>query len=941
MRSDSLRVLFGCTFALCSVSILSLTGCMPDGSDLGMVDDGTDTDGDGFTDFDERNGTPGSNPADPNDTPNNPIDSDGDGCSDFDEQNFTGFCDGNPNTGGGNNPPMGNINISGTLSVGPTLIVDSDTNDPTNAFIANDNDQQAQSIPNPSTVGGYLGNTAEGLDISDVYRIQLAAGQSATLLLANPMANDFDLFLFDENGTPLASSEGVEKAERVVAPSQGTFLVQVFGFSTANNNDTSGLYTLQIGSNAFGASTAAGPAAKDRLSRFEDFIEGELIVKPNPNVVSLAQTTAANQFGMTCLRQGPTMLGYELMKIDMGKTRIALRKANMTPLKGNPLIPETNETIAATKMLRRRADVDYAGPHHVRRAMATPNDEFFGLQWHYPQIGLPDAWDVTTGSSDVIVAVLDTGVVLSHPDLQGQLINGFDFISDPASARDGDGIDANPDDPGDLAIQGTRSSFHGTHVAGTIAARTNNSTGVAGVSWEASIMPIRVLGLGGSGSELDIVQGILYASGQQNDSGQTPARRADIINMSLGGSGFSQLEQDAINGARQNGTIVIVAAGNEQSDASNFTPAGLSGVVTVSATDFNNRRSSYSNFGNSVDVAAPGGEMVADANGDGNPDGVLSSIGNDGGGFYEFSEGTSMACPHVAGVAALMKAVNPDLTPMDFDLLLEGNHPNTSLDITDDIGATGKDSSFGYGLINALKAVRAAAEVAGMSAVDSPIIRVNPRTVTIASNVSITDVEVTNGGIDTLQVTNVTTNQDWLTVSPTSGGARSYQLRVNRDGLMDGVYQAEVTFASNGGTGRVAVVMNVGDPLASGGNAGTLFVLVVDPIDLASFGQADTSAAEGYAYTLTGIAPGEYALFAGTDMDNDGFIDNEGECVGGYPTLFDPVIIDFTEDRTDLDFATRYGTNLQVPTASSTGNQSTSFEGRLRRMDVSSAFDVE
>ncbi len=930
MRIDIGRVGLVCLLTLGIVSMLSITGCPPSGMDLGLVNDGTDTDGDGTTDFDERNATPGTNPADPNDTPANPIDSDGDGCSDFDEQTFAGFCDGDPNTGGGNDdPPMGNISISGTLSVGPTLIADSDTNDPTNTFADNDNQGQAQDVPNPSTVGGYLGSTAAGLDVSDVYRVQLAQGQAATLLLADPAVNDFDLFLFDANAVMVASSEGVGKAEIVQAPNQGTFLVQVFGFSTTNGGDTSGLYTLQIGTNALSTSVSRA----DRLSRFDDFHAGELIVKPNPNVVSLAQTTAADRFGMTQLRSGPTMMGYELIKIDMGKTRVALRQVGALPLKGNPLLPETDETIAATKLLRGRADVAYAGPHHVRRTMAIPNDEFFNLQWHYPQIGLPDAWDVTTGSSDVIVAVIDTGVVLDHPDLQGQLIGGFDFISDATSARDGDGIDANPNDPGDLALQGSRSTFHGTHVSGTIGARTNNSTGVAGVNWEVSIMPIRVLGLGGSGSELDIVQGILYAAGLQNDSGRTPPQRADVINMSLGGTGFSQFEQDAVSNARNAGTIVVVAAGNERSNADGFTPAGLEGVVTVSATDLNNNRSSYSNFGGAVDVAAPGGEMVSDANSDGRPDGVLSSIGNDGGGFYEFSEGTSMACPHVAGVAALMKAVNPNLTPMDFDLLLEGNHPNTNLDITDDIGAPGKDSSFGFGLINALKAVQAAADVAGMSVVDSPIIRVRPRTVTISSDASFSDIDVTNGGIGTLQVMSVTSSEDWLTVNPTSGGARSYQLRANRDGLGDGVYRADVTFASNGGTGRVSVVMNVGEQTAGGGNVGTMFVLVVDPINLASFGQADTSAAAGYSFQLTGIAPGEYSLFAGTDMDNDGFIDNEGEAIGGYPTLFDPVILDFSESRSELNFAVSYGSNLQVPSAASVG-VSEPIERGIRRMDV-------
>lgn len=154
------------------------------------------------------------------------------------------------------------------------------------------------------------------------------------------------------------------------------------------------------------------------------------------------------------------------------------------------------------------------------------------------------------------------------------------------------------------------------------------------------------------------------------------------------------------------GVIVVVAAGNSNKDANGFTPAGIAVAVTVSATDLNNRKAPYSNFGSSVDVAAPGGDTTADSNGDGYVDGVLSTIADDDGDlFYEFYDGTSMAAPHVAGVMALMKAVNPSLTPNDFDLVLAGTHPSTSIRITTDLGASGYDQTFGHGLIDALGAV--------------------------------------------------------------------------------------------------------------------------------------------------------------------------------------------------------------------------------------------
>jgi serine protease len=215
------------------------------------------------------------------------------------------------------------------------------------------------------------------------------------------------------------------------------------------------------------------------------------------------------------------------------------------------------------KQLRLRPDVISAEPNYIVRHSATPDDTYYPRQWHYPMINLPQAWDITAGSSEVVVAVVDTGVLMGHPDLQGQLTdNGYDFISDPAFSRDGTGgIDPDPDDPGDGSSPGA-SSFHGTHTAGTIAAATNNSRGVAAVGWNTRVMPIRVLGRGG-GTLYDLLQGVRYAAGLPNDAGIILPRPADIINMSLGGGSYSQAAQDVFDQVRAKGIILIAAAGNE------------------------------------------------------------------------------------------------------------------------------------------------------------------------------------------------------------------------------------------------------------------------------------------------------------------------------------------------------------------------------------------
>lgn len=335
------------------------------------------------------------------------------------------------------------------------------------------------------------------------------------------------------------------------------------------------------------------------------------------------------------------------------------------------------------RQLANHPDVISVEPNRLLQAMATPNDTRYSDQWHYYEatggLNVPQAWDSVTGSGSV-VAVLDTGY-RPHADLNANILPGYDMISDSFIGNDGDGRDSDAQDPGDWTTAGEcgggyptqdrDSSWHGTHVAGTIAAVSNNGSGVAGVAYGANVVPVRVLGKCG-GTTADIADGIIWASGGNVSGAPTNSNPADVINMSLGGQGScSSTTQQAINIARGNGSTLVIASGNSDDDSTNYNPGNCSGVVNVSATDRNGGRAYYSNYGSNVDVSAPGGAMSS-AN---DPNGVLSTY-NSGTttpstDSYGYSQGTSMATPHVAGVAALIKEADPAASPDDVESILK------------------------------------------------------------------------------------------------------------------------------------------------------------------------------------------------------------------------------------------------------------------------------
>ncbi|MFL1456082.1 S8 family peptidase [Marinobacter sp. GN3S48] len=799
--------------------------------------------------------------------------------------------------GGGGGSSDGPVpDLSGVIAMESRTRTDLDTADDIRLGLNGSNDSlnDAQALPGTAVAGGYLSASSGRYDTGtqdvfeyfqepvDVYSAKLAPGDRISIQIFESPESFFPFGpQSPQPSLKVISADQTSETDLLIGQSnvlgaefeEGTYFLEV---STSGGDPFRYVLTL--------ASEGATSVMNTRYTE-PDFLLDEAIVTFKPS--SMSQADAGSVVRAMSVSQAHSLRGNSWR----------VRRNSGTPVSafsGQSSEQLREDTVTWIQALRRRPDVATAEPNYLYRAQQIQpgDDPLYSRQWNYPLINLPLAWQVAPdGGAGVGIAVMDTGLFRNtpaatgawHPDLSANVLTLpgqiMDYVSSELDidSRFGDpvGRDTNPADPGDGKSQS--SNFHGTHVAG-VAGGADNESGGIGVAPNSDILPVRVLGEGGVGNSADLIAAINWAAGRDE---------IDVINLSLGGLGPSQSLEDAIDRAWNNGTgkLVVAAAGNQGTDEATY-PAAFANVVGVGAVDGAGVRSSYSNIGPSVDLVAPGGDASRDANQDEVADLIISTWGSDDGGIfvprYAGLQGTSMAAPHVSGVYALMKSVRPSMTPDDFfNWLATGQLTSEPPNRTE----------YGAGMIDALKAMDAAQD-----GTTTTILAASPSVLQFNGVVNQQEFSLAKyPSTASVNVTSVSDDSSWIeSVSLATGQvdtSASVRVTVDTAGLNESeTYRAEITIAYDSPDEPTASPLAIPVTLQFGGSpddldAGRHYVLLVSTDDdRETIAQTVVNAAEGrYRFAFDEVAPGEYFLVAGTDMDNNGLICENGEACAEYP----------------------------------------------------------
>lgn len=859
------------------------------------------------------------------------------------------------------------VTLSGTLSLVETAAVDSDINDPNQANRRNNDDfDVAQALSTPVNLVGTVNEPGAGADGPnkaagdqyDVFVVDLQANQTVELqFAADAGVNDLDLAILDDSPKVVGMSAGTGSGECVRIAKAGRYYIAVYAHIGAS------IYNLRVGAPS-NASSCPNATNADGV-----IVAGQVIAQAiSDNVVPLTRTSsvaasiggAARQpqsvtsmqdfhraAGLSQLdvpRGAPTLLTLpvtararlqglsQLASHSSFKRASALAQQATRPMQTSDPLAQAMATVSYAKALMATGQYKFVSLNHRMQLsqVATdvgsfpPNDPLYPKQrWHYEQINLPAAMDrlsslPTQPARRPLVAVIDSGIMVDHPDLAPQIEGGRTFFS--LNTRNAGELDsANPDDL-DVPTAAGDPHFHGTHVAGTIAARTFDGYGAAGIAPMARLMPLRVFDQRRptGADDYDIINAMLYAAGLPNRTNLLPPRKADVINMSLGSSqACSAAYANIVQQVRQAGVIVVVAAGNDARNNDGMTvpvgtPANCPGVVAVGALDAQARQANYSQSGPELRVAAPGGDMSRSTTGEPQGDMVDSTVaifspeGRRQPGFA-YMQGTSMATPHVAGVVALMKYAYPGLTPEQFDAWLNAGK------LTDDVGTSGYDTATGFGLINARKAVdMALAEAQNPGPAPQGQITALPFALDFGAQRTSMNLALSATARTSEVVQHITASSPAITVNgihvDTQTGLGSYTVNVDRARLPAGTSFWDITVQTNSKTLTIQVTVVKQDGSPSGARSadyGPIYVMAIDSSTQDVVDEAMVQAQGGrYNWQLKGARGQRVYLLAGSDLDWNGFICDAGEPCGVYPLMSNaPTEITLASSLSNLNFS--------------------------------------
>lgn len=828
---------------------------------------------------------------------------------------------------GSSAPTPANTALSGTIDIETGSRVDADDAD-TLALSASPL-RSPQLLPQEFILAGYVSvsdGTYQGLsgfprnnypaDPVDTFSMTLREGQSVYL----------QSFSTSQGLSPLTLS--LLSGSRVIETVSTNNQPEPIRVSLPDT-EVADTYTVQVEAAGAGPmlyilSSAAARSAQATLFEWpdHDFVDAEAIVVFNRATGQVSMRSAISQAAMEPKEE--LAPGVWLVKAPLQAARSQKAQPN-------------GSTLEWIRTLKKRPEIASATPNYKMRAMQTPLDEplynspSVGQQWHYELLNAPIAWQIApNGGSGVTLAVMDTGLFGVpgnwHSELNANVVQplpvGTDFVS---VEFDNDGVpgpDNNPSDPGNAVGS---SVFHGTHVAGTIAAAVNG-VGGAGIAYKASLLPVRVLGEGGTGSSADLLAALSWVAGPPD--GEPLAK---IVNLSLGGLPFLQPLQDAISYGASRGIVFVAAAGNSASTLASY-PAAFDKVFAVSAVDGAGVLSSYSNYGDWIDVAAPGGDASRDGNADGRSDLVSStSAALVNGTFPEiFQEtyiglqGTSMAAPHVSAVFALMKSLNPALGYEQLNDMLKTGKLTCGSEMCP------KSTELGWGLLDAGKSALAAT-----AAPVSDFLTASPSIVSLSTEgeqSASVSLNVYGSDPGSIIIDSVSVAAPWLRLDPAPsivGSETDSYISVTLlpDELEAGISErTTIVVEYRADEFRRLEIPVIGQRVTDqqARDAGRHFVLLVDPEPdgelYTTVAQTSTLAENGqYQFSflpddgvepkrLNEVPPGDYILVAGSDLDNDGLICHAGEACAEYPVagLREEIIVRSGSPVTGIRMTTSY-----------------------------------